>query len=123
MPIKIICQVVVDYLQQQRKATRPSKKGVILRRDEKTQQIVLELPKSTPTIFNLEECVSKIYTNFVNDGKCTIELLLPGGTYANVLISNAKPEELKRLVDIVKSILVSPQDLYDMSLDDEKEQE
>eukprot|EP01133_Synstelium_polycarpum_P007308 gene7308-8504_t len=114
MVFHIDCHVTVDHLVQQRKNNRPSTKGIDISRDPATSQICLIVCSTakTPVTFKLEEGLSKIYTNFMKEGKCTLEVRLAGGGIANVLISQAEIDKMPRLYDILMCILQKPQDSY-----------
>ncbi|EGG18400.1 hypothetical protein DFA_03894 [Cavenderia fasciculata] len=120
MAIEVECNTVVDFLQQQRKSTKPNTKGFILKRDPNTLQICMVVGQH---VFKIEESLSKIYSGMVNQGKCTLELRMSGGTTANVLISNANVEKLQSVVQILNSILEAPQNSLDIDLQEEEEEE
>ncbi|KAN0001032.1 hypothetical protein ACTFIZ_001489 [Dictyostelium cf. discoideum] len=104
----IECNTVVDYLNQQRKQARPATKGITLFRNGQSQ-ICLGIGKGTKMVhFKLEESLSKIYSGFINDGKCTIELKLAGGSICNIIISKASPNHLNELIKILNIIDQQP---------------
>ncbi|EFA82129.1 hypothetical protein PPL_05034 [Heterostelium album PN500] len=110
----IECQTKVDYLQQARKTTRPSTKGLTVYKERGS--VILQINNSAKTSFNLEESLSKYYASFIHEGKMTLEMVLPGGTFCNILISKASPELLTKLYSILKVVLESPQDIIDLDL-------
>ncbi|KAM9955947.1 hypothetical protein ACTFIW_002155 [Dictyostelium discoideum] len=104
----IECNTVVDYLNQQRKQPRPATKGITLFRNGQSQ-ICLGIGKGTKMVhFKLEESLSRIYSNFIDDGKCTIELKLAGGSICNIIISKASPNHLSELIKILNIIDQQP---------------
>eukprot|EP01132_Coremiostelium_polycephalum_P004890 gene4890-6098_t len=116
----IPCQSIIDYVNQQRKPTRASSTGVSLIRDNQSQICLaigkLDTMKKNATVFKLEESLTKVYSRFVNEGKCTIELQLTGGSITNILISKAEIEPLKQLVTILEMILNDPESTADLEL-------
>ncbi|KAN0048082.1 hypothetical protein ACTA71_002474 [Dictyostelium dimigraforme] len=112
----IECNTVVDYLTLQRKQGRPANKGITLFRNGQSQ-ICLGIGKGKKMVhFKLEESLSKIYSNFINDGKCTIELKLAGGSTCNVLISKANPNHLNELINILNIIDQQPERANEIDL-------
>ncbi|KAN0041747.1 hypothetical protein ACTFIV_004293 [Dictyostelium citrinum] len=112
----IECNTVVDYLFQQRKQARPATKGITLFRNGQLQ-ICLGIGKGTKMAhFKLEESLSKVYSSFIDDGKCTIELKLAGGSSCNIIISKANPAHLNELVKILNIIDQQPDRAHEIDL-------
>jgi len=115
--MNVRCSVCVDYLNQARKPARKAKTVVSLLRDE-WHHICLHIgPKSKRVTFQVEGIIAKIYERFIEEGKATIELHLPGGSYANVLVSDADVGELKKLVGALKKIKDDPIAAAELDLD------
>ncbi|KAF2072973.1 hypothetical protein CYY_005713 [Polysphondylium violaceum] len=115
----IQCQTVVDHVIQARKSTRPNKKGFMLFRDGRGMICLAIGDEKTanPTIFKLEnKGIGKIYSAFVGEGKCSLELNLPGGGKANVLISGGEPSELKHFTEICQTILQFPEKAHELRI-------
>ncbi|KAK5580743.1 hypothetical protein RB653_000767 [Dictyostelium firmibasis] len=112
----IECNTVVDYLFQQRKQGRPGAQGITLFRNGQLQ-ICLGIGKGSKMVhFKLEESLSKVYSGFINDGKCTIELKLAGGSTCNIIISKANPNHLNELVKILNIIDQQPDRAHEIDL-------
>eukprot|EP01112_Ceratiomyxa_fruticulosa_P005383 TRINITY_DN16000_c0_g1_i1.p1 TRINITY_DN16000_c0_g1~~TRINITY_DN16000_c0_g1_i1.p1 ORF type:complete len:142 (+),score=27.13 TRINITY_DN16000_c0_g1_i1:51-428(+) len=111
------CEVCVDYLTQDRKPGRKSKTTLNLIRDEWHHICLVIGPKSKKLSFRVEGVIAKIYDKFLDEGKATVELHLPGGSMVNVLVSNANVEELKEFIKNMKIIQNEPVAAYELDLE------
>ncbi|EGC31132.1 hypothetical protein DICPUDRAFT_157047 [Dictyostelium purpureum] len=119
----IKCNTNVNYLFQ--KTTRASTQGISLYRNQQSQ-ICLAIGKEGKkgvTSFKLEESLSKIYSDYVSDGKCTIELKLAGGSCTNILISKANPDELLNFLSILNIIMITPERSFEIDLGNQSNEE
>ncbi|KYR01921.1 hypothetical protein DLAC_00710 [Tieghemostelium lacteum] len=118
----IECSSLVDYINQQRKPTRKNNNGILLFRNSQSQLCIAIgktlSKKPAPTVFKLEESISKLYINNIQDGKCTIELKLIGGSHANLFISDVKEmDKFESLIDILKIVINNPEKTYKIDLE------
>eukprot|EP01113_Clastostelium_recurvatum_P000538 TRINITY_DN10244_c0_g1_i1.p1 TRINITY_DN10244_c0_g1~~TRINITY_DN10244_c0_g1_i1.p1 ORF type:complete len:129 (+),score=29.81 TRINITY_DN10244_c0_g1_i1:23-409(+) len=115
--MELECELCVDYLNQAKKPGRKAKGIATLVRDEWRHICLIVGPKSKRVSFKIEGIIANIYDRFINEGKATVELHLPGGSYANVLISGAKIDELKVFINTIKTIKTDPVATAELELD------
>eukprot|EP01111_Echinosteliopsis_oligospora_P013249 TRINITY_DN4701_c0_g1_i1.p1 TRINITY_DN4701_c0_g1~~TRINITY_DN4701_c0_g1_i1.p1 ORF type:complete len:119 (-),score=31.95 TRINITY_DN4701_c0_g1_i1:160-516(-) len=111
-------EVMIDILQKVRKPTRAKKTDVFLFKDPYGSVCLgIGKKKSDHQSFKIEETLSRIYDGKAGEGKASLELNLPGGTVANVMINNAQPvEALQEFLLICRLILEDVSQLHSVEL-------